>query len=287
MRVQMMGLCRFSYVGGHGFQVDHGGIEARRAFLYDPVRLARRWFWFEHVCLPAFIAQTDPDFTLVVMTGPDLPEPYLTRLRELTSIIPQLRLTLLPPHPEHLDACYEAISPHIDAAADVVGHFRQDDDDAVAVDFIQKARRDFAATKMLWRRSKRLSCDYPRGFVVNAKQADIQIEQRMIYNATAGLVIFLPPDAQRTVIHYPHFKVTTLMPGIVMSGRPMFVRVLSGDNDSGDVGLGYALPLKQPDVEPQLAERFRIDLEAIREGWPALSALQTPAAPRPGRRRKS
>ena len=32
-------------------------------------------------------------------------------------------------------------SPHIEAGADVVGHFRQDDDDAVTVDFIQHARR--------------------------------------------------------------------------------------------------------------------------------------------------
>ena len=43
MRVQMLGLCRFSYVGLRGYQRDHTGIEERRAFLYDPARLARRW----------------------------------------------------------------------------------------------------------------------------------------------------------------------------------------------------------------------------------------------------
>ena len=69
MRGQILALCRFSYLGGRGFQVEHGSLAARRAFLYDPARLARRWFWFENVALPAFIAQTDPDFTLVVMTG--------------------------------------------------------------------------------------------------------------------------------------------------------------------------------------------------------------------------
>ena len=39
-----------------GFQVEHETLEKRRAFLYQPERLARRWFWFEHVTLPALLA---------------------------------------------------------------------------------------------------------------------------------------------------------------------------------------------------------------------------------------
>ncbi len=41
MRVQMLGLCRFSYLGLRGYQVEHDSIAARRAYLYDPDRLAR------------------------------------------------------------------------------------------------------------------------------------------------------------------------------------------------------------------------------------------------------
>ena len=110
MRVQMLGLCRFSYLGGRGFQVLHETIEERRAFLYDPERLARRWFWFEAVTLPALVKQTDPDFTLVLMTGPDLPEPYLSRLRELAELMPQFKLSLVPPIEYHLEACMAAIT---------------------------------------------------------------------------------------------------------------------------------------------------------------------------------
>lgn len=83
MRVQMLGLCRFSYLGLRGYQVEHDSIAARRAYLYDPDRLARRWLWFQTVALPGWLAQTDPDFTLVIMTGPDLPEPWLGQLRDL------------------------------------------------------------------------------------------------------------------------------------------------------------------------------------------------------------
>ena len=39
MRVQMLGLCRFSYLGLRGYQVEHDSIAARRAYLYDPDRI--------------------------------------------------------------------------------------------------------------------------------------------------------------------------------------------------------------------------------------------------------
>ena len=85
MKLQMLGLCRFSYVGLRGYQVEHASFEERRAYLYAPERLARRWLWFTEVALPGWRAQTDPDFTLVVMTGPDLPEPYMSQLRAVVA----------------------------------------------------------------------------------------------------------------------------------------------------------------------------------------------------------
>lgn len=270
MRVQMLGLCRFSYLGGRGFQVAHDSLAARRAFLYDPQRLARRWFWFQNVALPAWLAQKDPDFTLVVMTGPDLPEPWLGRLRGLAAVMPQLRLELVAPMEKHIDACMAAVAPHIDAGADVVGHFRHDDDDAVAVDFIRDARRDFARMQPLWRQNGRLSCDYARGAVLRAGQGGIAAEMRFIHNASAALTLFLPPDAGRCVLHFPHFKVNLSMPGVTLAGKPMFVRMLHEDNDSGAVGAGYALDEPGQDMAALLARRFRIDLPGLAAGAAAL-----------------
>lgn len=130
----------------------HDTLVERRTFLYDAARLKRRWFWFENVTLPGLVAQTDADFTLVLMTGSDLPEPYLSRLRMLCDSVPQFRLALIPPMEAHLDACRAAIAPHVDPDADIVAHFRQDDDDAVAIGYIQDARRDFADLRPLWKR---------------------------------------------------------------------------------------------------------------------------------------
>ncbi|RCW88077.1 putative rhamnosyl transferase [Paracoccus lutimaris] len=260
MRVQMLGLCRFSYLGGRGFQVLHETVEERRAFLYDPDRLERRWFWFETVTLPGLVAQTDPDFTLVLMTGPDLPEPYLSRLRELTEIMPQFKLALVPPMEFHLEACMAAISPHIEPGADVVGHFRQDDDDAVAIDYIQCARSDFAQMRDLWAIRRRLSCDYSRGLVLKATETGISVEPRMIYNAVAALTVYLPPDARRSIMNFPHWKMGLYMPGVTLPGKMMYVRFLNHDNDSGAIGAGYGLPNTPADWTETLATRFRIDL---------------------------
>jgi len=278
MRVQMLGLCRFSYLGGRGFQVTHTSIEERRAFLYDPERLARRWFWFENITLPGLLAQTDPDFTLVLMTGPDLPDPYLSRLRELTEIAPQFRLALIPPMEMHLAACLAAIRPHVETDADVVGHFRQDDDDAVAIDYISHARGDFAAMRPLWQQGRKLSCDYSRGLVLKATQRGIEVQQRVIHNASVGLTAYLPPDAPQTAIHFPHFKIGLSMPGVTMCDKVMFVRFLNHDNDSGAIGAGYPLPDQDAQWHKVLAERFRIDLSSLDD---AARAFGLPGAARP------
>lgn len=279
MRVQMLGLCRFSYLGGRGFQVLHQTMLERRAFLYDPDRLARRWFWFEKVTLPGLLAQTDPDFTLVLMTGPDLPEPYLSRLRALTDSHPQFRLALIPPMEKHLEACLAATEPHIEPGADVVGHFRQDDDDAVAIDYIRDARRDFEVLQPFWQRRRRLSCDYARGLVLKATPAGISVEPRMIYNAVAGLTVYLPPDAGRSVMHFPHWQIGLSMPGATMPGKVMFVRFLNHDNDSGAIGAGYGWDAgAAPDWPKLLADRFRIDLPALER---AARDYALPGADRP------
>lgn len=278
MRVQMLGLCRFSYLGGRGFQVAHDTIEERRAFLYDPERMARRWFWFENVALPAWLAQTDPNFTLVLMTGPDLPEPWLSQLRDLTQIAPQLKLALVPPMEAHLEACMAAITPHIDPDADVVGHFRHDDDDAVAVDYIETARADFASMRPLWRRGRKLCCDYSRGVVLKGTGQGVEVEPWVIYNTGIAQPIYLPPGARRTALHFQHWKIGMAMPNVMLTDKVMFARFLHHDNDSGAIGSGYRW---QPDGvvwQDLLAQRFRIDLPTLQQG---AQGFGMPGAARP------
>ncbi|MDC6726462.1 glycosyltransferase, partial [Leclercia adecarboxylata] len=124
---------------------------------------ARRWAWFESVTLPGLVGQSDPDYRVVVMTGPDLPQPWLGRLHEIAAAHPQIAVELVPPMPHHRAACARALRPHVEAAADWVGQFKQDDDDAVALDFVARARRDLRLLMPMLKRDGRGYCDYMKG----------------------------------------------------------------------------------------------------------------------------
>ncbi|MFC0201426.1 glycosyltransferase [Paracoccus rhizosphaerae] len=258
MRVQMLGLCRFSYLGMRGYQVEHDSIAARRAYLYESARMERRWQWFTTVALPGWLAQTDPDFTLVVMTGPDLPQPCLDHLQGLCERVPQMRLSLVPPMEYHLQACRAAVAPHVDPAADVIGHFRHDDDDAVALDYVAEARADFARVSALWQAEGRLSLDYGRGFMVEARDGQLKITPRICHNMGVALTIFLRPDAEETALHFNHTKLAQWMPGVQVNRQPMFLRSIHADSDSGDMGPG--LPWQPEDGTLNLILRQRFGL---------------------------
>ncbi|MDB6178591.1 glycosyltransferase [Paracoccus sp. Z330] len=258
MRVQMLGLCRFSYVGLRGYKVEHGSYDERREYLYRSDRLARRWQWFTRVALPAWRAQTDPDFTLVIMTGPDLPEPYLTRLQDLAAEMTQIKLSLVPPMERHLQACRAAVAPHVDADADVIGHFRHDDDDAVAIDYIKATRRDFRRVKALWKSEGKLSLDYSRGIMAAVGQGGIELTPRICHNMGVALTVFLPADAPETALSYDHSKIGLWMPGVAITRPLMFLRAIHADSDSGAMGPGTPWQLGAEQVTRQLWQRFRL-----------------------------
>lgn len=265
MKVQMLGLCRFSYVGLRGFQVTHDDVQTRRDFLYDPERLERRWQWFSRVAIPGWLAQTDKNFTLVIMTGPDLPEPYLSRLRDLCDSAPQLKLSLIPPMERHRAACRSALAPYVDPDVDVVGHFRHDDDDAVALDYIQRTRDDFALVQGLWHANKRLSLDYGRGLMVEAHKGALTVTPRICHNMGVALTIFLAPDSGQTALSFNHTSLEQWMPCVSVNATVMFIRSIHRDSDSGSTGQGYAWKTGAETMPDLIARRFGLDYAAMDE----------------------
>ena len=136
---QIVGVCRFSYPAKAGFRLSAEGHDAIVDALYAPERLRRRFAYFEMICLPSLAAQTDPDFTLVVLIGDAMPIRWRKRLKALRATYPFLQICAAEPLGP-LQATRRAF--RIGAVEDVpfVTGFRLDDDDAVACDYIERLR---------------------------------------------------------------------------------------------------------------------------------------------------
>lgn len=271
MKVQVLGICRFSFLVEGGFQVTHDTLDDRRRLLYDTDRLTLRFVWFERVCLPAWAKQTDPDFKLVILTGKDFPQPFLDRLRDVTAAIPQIVIEQEGPG-THRDVCRAVIHRHIDPAATVVAQFRHDDDDAVAVDYVARTRSDFLdKLRPMYRAHPLLSVDYSKGMTLAAIDGKVQILPQMSYNLGVALTIYMRPGHRLSVLDYGHHRLAAKMPGVYFQDSVMFVRGKHGTNDSpGPLRTGYPWEMNQDDTNDILRDRFAIDLPGFRAAIAAL-----------------
>jgi hypothetical protein len=263
-RIQMLGLCRFSLLVDGGFQTVHDTLEARRAELYAPDRLASRFAWFETVCLPGIRAQTDGDFTLIVLTGEDFPPQAMARLRDLVAPIPQLRIVTRPPG-NHRDLCREVMSAHIDASTEVVGQFRIDDDDAFASDYIARSRSDFPMLRGLYDRHGVLASNYARGLVLVAGEDGLRCEMRAGTNWACALTLYFPPDHPKGVMDYGHHRLAEWMPTVSQNDTVMYVRGIHATNDTVTRGLGTGRVLTEERTVTLLRNRFGIGLGAVEQ----------------------
>ena len=137
--MQVIGLCRFSYPAIGGFQVEHESPQARAAYLYAPARMEERFRTFETVTLPALRGQTDRDFTFLIVIGDDLPDLWRDRLQALVADMPQAVIQAHAPGP-HRSVMQEAINSVRSFDGTPSLQFRMDDDDAVALSYVEKLR---------------------------------------------------------------------------------------------------------------------------------------------------
>ncbi len=260
--VQVLGLCRFSVPSLGAFQSLPEEISDRRAALYDPARLGRRMIWFEHVLLPGVMLQSDPDFTLVLMLGPDLPEPFHSRIKALVAEVPQIRIAYAPPG-EHRAICAEAMRPHLAPQARLVAQFRLDDDDAISLNFVQRIRRDLALLDRLQGKHGALALDYAKGFVLRDEAGRVTAEPVLTQGWAPGMVLALPPGLNKFVLDYPHHLIWKRMPVLSLVDQIMFVRGAHDGNDSRILRFDRGFRVQATEIPRLLAERFAIDLEGF------------------------
>jgi hypothetical protein len=163
-QIPVVGLIFFSMVGERIapelISQAEMSSEQRIAAILAPTRLRARQALFEAFTLPALDDQTDPDFKIVLITSDRLPQDYRARLDEISRTRPYLSVRAYPQTITFEDSARDALAGALgeigqDPAGRVV-HFRLDDDDALARDFIARLRT--------------ASADQPTGRVVSFTQ---------------------------------------------------------------------------------------------------------------------
>jgi hypothetical protein len=271
-RVQVQGLCRFSFPCTGGFKKYHDDLGERRAALYATARLNQRLAWFQHVALPGLHAQTDADFTLHLLLGQDLPQPWRDRLLEMIADLPQI-VAQFRPSGDHRAVCRVVLLSGRDPRADTVAEFRLDDDDAVAVNYVQSLRRNWPRVRKLVSSAGRIALDQGKGMVLEARDgAGIVPHLFLTMCWTPGLAIYLRPEDTGTIMDFPHHKIWQRMPFVSLTEQVMFIRGHHTTNDAKTPWNATAPVAHEPgDLQGLLRRRFDIDLDVFERAWQGVS----------------
>jgi hypothetical protein len=268
--MQVIGLCRFSYPAYGGFQVGHETLEERRAYLYAPERIEERFRSFEAITLPGIRAQTDGNFQFLVVIGECLPEPYMERLMDLTADVPQA--VIVPwPSERHRPAMQRIINKFKDDTDLPSIQFRHDDDDAVAVNFIERLREAVDDCASLIAKNELLTIDFNRGFSGRPTSEGLEITPSVLQYYGVALAMVAQPSVRKTIMNFSHTKMNQAMPSVTFTDQEMYVRGHGDFNDSRQKSNVTSLDFQPMDAEQEalVKELFAIENARVREIYSA------------------
>ncbi|MCT4609353.1 MAG: putative rhamnosyl transferase [Pelagimonas sp.] len=267
--MQVIGFCRFSYPAEGGFQVGHDTIEDRIAYLYSPARLEERFRHFETICLPGLKAQTDPDFTFVILVGDQLPEIHLQRLADLVADFPQAVIIPRPPGP-HRKICQQVINEIRDPDQHCL-QFRHDDDDAIALNFVETLRQAAQDCAPLLDKHPLVGFDWNRGYVARPDHIGLCAEVQVTPYWGVAQAVAVQPRVARTVMNFGHNKLNRFMPTVTFTEDIMYLRGHNDHNDSRQAK--HVKPIDLPRLttteEAELQKLFAIDADQLRRVFSA------------------
>lgn len=264
-KMQVIGLCRFSYPALGGFQIEHDSVRDRAAFLYDPVRMDERFATFTALTLPPLRAQTDPDFTLAIVVGDEMPDPLLARLLDLVEDIPQA--VIIPRAPgRHRQVMCEVINQVRDDRPLPSLQFRMDDDDAVSVSFVQRLREAAGDLAPMLRKHRYVGIDFNQGHIARIGPRGIHAKPCLETLWTPALGMAVAPGASRGIMNFSHVKLARVMPVVTLPGEDMYIRGHNAFNDSRqkDGIKPVRLPLLDAQGEAQFRLSYNVDADQVR-----------------------
>lgn len=263
--MRTVGICRFSYAGQGGFKVGHNDHAALEAFLYDKARMEERFRLFEAITLPSVAAQTDPDFTFLIVTGTGLPLPYLERLQSLTADIPQCQIVQYPPR-QHRRVMKNAINDWRGAPDTPCLQFRLDDDDAMALSFVARFKQAADDLSAITARHSSVAVDFNQGYVFTAGPEGVKLwAYHYAYSAIAlGMVV--QAGSTDTIMSHGHQNLWKTMPTLTLTGDDMMMRGHNDFNDSRLKGKRNVFDYKpmSPEQAEHIRTTFGIDDDQVR-----------------------
>lgn len=229
-----MGICRFSFLGISDWaeasaKADESAAVLRRrmAMLYAPGRLARRFMAFETLCLPSIRAQTDPDFAFWILTSPEMPEPWLTRLRDLCADVAQIRL-IVSDSRDVVAALRAPLLAAAEAAGKPVIQFRVDDDDAFSRHHVARLRRHAQRFEDM----PAFAISYPQGLVFGSYEgAAVSFWRAHQPFIGAGAAVRMR-GAGRCIYAINHFQLPKHFPGLTDTRGIGYVQLRWDEGDS-------------------------------------------------------
>jgi len=276
--VKLVGLCRWSYPAEPGAFAEAEGetLESLRKRLYAPERLAKRLLFLREIVVPCLKAQTDPDFTLVMLMGDQLPEPVRAEVLQIIAPVPQIKPVFREEGLPHQEVCRQLMLAERDDTLRAAAEFRLDDDDAVGVDFIERVRDFFPKVRGIYRNGGKLVLDFNRGFILSVDEDGVQLRQVITRNWTPGQVLFIRPQSDKCLFDFAHAQMWRRIPTMSFPRAQMFLRGAHAENDS-QIGVRKfneeMLRVTASELPEMMRARFNLDLERLRDGWAALCDL--------------
>lgn len=236
------GFCRFSYLGRSDFsalrqrEMSEADWQDRARSLYDDSRLAARFAAFEQVCLPSILAQDDPRFVFVIITSPDLPNPWMQRLRDLCAQSLNLHLEVVADR--DLGRGIGSLLAEMTAMAGRnLIQFRLDDDDALALGTVARLRR--LADRMADLPEFGISIALGLSVAVYPDRPVTPMLHDLPFQSASAVARFARAD--RSIFGTGHFALQRRMTHIIDRGRPGSL-MLKWPSDSRPINLDKLPP---------------------------------------------
>lgn len=261
---QVIGLVRFSFPALSGFEKGGDSVEASEAFLYDPARLERRFYLFEKLCLPSLLAQSDPDFTCLLLVGENFPQEAKDHLQELIAPLADAQIVSRPS--EHN---YSAIRKVYDGISqEGFSHrtsFRLDDDDALSLAYIKRLKQAARKLKQLCRPKHPVAISFNRGFYVHINETENRVFDACERTPlSVGSALFAQAGHPENIYARNHRFLGQFFNLYSDVSEPSFIRAVHRDNDSDPVIVGHSNKLSQEEVEKGITKNFAIPFETLR-----------------------